>query len=204
MVNSNDHSHYPKLEDNEVLQLLEDRIQFKLWSAQKHLDKLEKIEKKYGGIMGKNRIHAEDELDCYFAQIIGARDALLILINEKLTLNLSEKSVNVESIYQKLNSQNKNHILKEIQNLSIDQTSWYWILKEYRIRSIHRNILYKQVAVSLFENINNNTSSSTCKNYLLLPPDYKVPMQKETIVFLSECIKEMRKLIDTIKKDGGI
>jgi len=48
--------------------------------------------------------------------------------------------------------------------------------------------------------MNNNTSSSTSKNYLLLPPDYKVPMQKETIVFLSECIKEMRKLIENKKK----
>ena len=60
-------SHYPKLEENEVSKLLEDRIQFKLWSAKKHLDKLVKIENNYGGIMGTNRIYAEDELDCYFA-----------------------------------------------------------------------------------------------------------------------------------------
>ena len=37
-VNLNDKSHYPKLEDNEVSKLLDDRIEFKLWSAQKHLD----------------------------------------------------------------------------------------------------------------------------------------------------------------------
>lgn len=37
-----DQSHYPKLEDNEVSKLLGDRIQFKLWSAKKHLDKLVK------------------------------------------------------------------------------------------------------------------------------------------------------------------
>jgi hypothetical protein len=79
--------------------------------AQKHLDKLVKIENNYGGIMGKHRIYAEDELDCYFAQITGARDALLMLINEKLHLNLSEKNVHVKSINEKLESQNKKHIL---------------------------------------------------------------------------------------------
>src|SRR5918994_6535754 len=100
-------SHYSKVEENEVSKLLEDRIEFKLWTAQKHLDKLVKIENKYGGIMGINRIYAEDELDCYFAQIIGARDALLMLINEKFDLKLSEKEVELGSIYRELKNKGK-------------------------------------------------------------------------------------------------
>lgn len=203
-VNLNDKSHYPKLEDNEVSKLLDDRIEFKLWSAQKHLDKLVKIENTYGGIMGKNRIYAEDELDCYFAQLIETRDALLMLINEKLGLNLSEKDVGVESIKKELNRIKKQNILKELNDLSSDNTSWYWILKELRNRSIHKSILRKKAEVSISESINDNTSSSTVKNYLLLPPDYKDPMQKETVVFLSDTIEEMRKLIENIKKDAGI
>jgi hypothetical protein len=129
-----DQSHYPKLEDNEVSKLLGDKIQFKLWSAKKHLDKLVKIENNYGGLMGKNRIYAEDELDCYFVQIIGARDALLMLINEKLHLNLSEKKVYVKAINDKLERQNNKHILKELNDLSCEKTSWYWILIELRNR----------------------------------------------------------------------
>jgi hypothetical protein len=203
-VNLNDQSHYPKIEENEVSKLLDDRIQFKLWSAKKHLDKLVKIENNYGGIMGKNRIYAEDELDCYFAQIIGARDALLMLINEKFHLNLVEKDVNIESIKKELIKIKKQNILKELDDLSKDRTSWYWILKELRNKSIHKSILNKKALVNISENINDNTNSSTVKNYLLLPPDYKDPMKKETLVFLSDTIKEMRKLIEDIKNVGKI
>ena len=202
-VNLNDHSHYPKLEDNEVSKLLGDRIEFKLWSAKKHLDKLVKIENNYGGIMGKNRIYAEDELDCYFAQIINARDALLMLINEKLLLNLLEKDVNVESIKKELKIKKQN-ILKELNDLSSDHTSWFWILNELRNKSIHTSILNKQAVASMSENTNDNTSSSNVKNYFLLPPDYKDPMQKEIIVFLYDSIEEMRKLIENTKKVAGI
>jgi hypothetical protein len=56
----------------------------------------------------------------------------------------------------------------------------------------------------MFDNINNKTRSSTIKNYLLLPPDYKDPMKKETLVFLSDTIREMRKLIEDIKNVGKI
>lgn len=199
-----DNSHYPKLEDNEVSKLLGDRIQFKLWSAKKHLDKLVKIENNYGGLMGTNRIYAEDELDCYFAQLIGARDALLMLINEKLCLNLSDKGIYVYSITQKLAGKNKKDILKELNDLNDDHTSWYWILNELRNKSIHRSILNKKVAAHISENINNNTSSSTVKNYFLLPPDYKNSMDKEITIFLYDSISKMRKLIENIKKDAGI
>ena len=203
-INLNDKSHYPKLEDNEVSKLFEDRIEFKLWSAQKHLDKLIKIETTYGGIMGKNRIYAEDELDCYFAQLIGARDALLMLINEKLGLNLSEKGIYVDSITQKLAGKNKKDILQELNDLNDDHTSWYWILNEYRNKSIHRSILNKKASVSISENINNNTSSSTVKNYLLLPPDYKDSMKQEITEYLKKSIENMGNLIDNTKKVAGI
>jgi hypothetical protein len=199
-----DHSHYPKLEDNEVSKLLGDRIQFKLWSAKKHLDKLVKIENNYGGLMGTNRIYAEDELDCYFAQIIGARDALLMFINEKLGLNLSEQNVTLRTIRQKLDNKNERNIIKKLDDLDNNKGSWYSILNELRNKSIHRSILNKKAAVNISENTNNNTSSSTVKNYLLLPPDYKNPMDKEITLFLSECIEGMQKLIESIKKDAGI
>ena len=200
-----DNSHYPKLEDNEVSKLLGDRIQFKLWSAKKHLDKLIKIENNYGGLMGTNRIYAEDELDYYFAQIIGARDALLMLINEKLNLKLSEKDVELGSINSELKKKGKKQkIMKRLNKLSSDTTSWYWILNELRNKSIHRSILRKQAAPSISANTNDKTSSSSVKNYFLLPPDYQNSMDKEITVFLSDNIGKMRKLIENIKKDAGI
>ena len=62
----------------------------------------------------------------------------------------------------------------------------------------------KSAGVRISENINNNTNSSTVKNYFLLPPDYKNSMDKEITVFLSDNIGKMRKLIENIKKDAGI
>ena len=200
----NNYSPYVKLNDNECSKLLGDRIEFKLWSAQRHLDKLIEIENKYGGIMGENKIYAEDELDCYFAQIIGARDALLMLINQKLGLNLSEQNVLLKTIRDKLDSQQKRYIIKELDALDDDKTSWYSILNEFRNKSIHRSILNKMAKVGLHDNINNNTSSSNVKNYFLMPTDYKDSMDKEITEFLTDCIKEMLELIRTIKKNAGI
>jgi hypothetical protein len=64
--------------------ILSDRTSFKLYAAQNHLSNLKDIQHKHGHIMGRRRISAEMELDCYFAQIIGAKDSLLIRINEKV------------------------------------------------------------------------------------------------------------------------
>ena len=91
--------------------------------------------------MGTNRIYAEDELDCYFAQIISARDASLMLINEKLGLNLAEPSVTLRTIRQKLDSKNERHIMKKLDDLDDNKGSWYSILNEYRNKSIHRRAL---------------------------------------------------------------
>lgn len=106
------------LDTNQLIKLYEDRIEFKLWSAQLHLDKLKEIESFYGGIMGKYRIYAESELDCYFAQIIGARDSLPILVNNKLRLGINEKKVDIHSINRKLKERGKQYILKDLNDAS--------------------------------------------------------------------------------------
>ena len=115
--------------------------------------------------MGTNRIYAEDELDCYFAQIISARDASLMLINEKLGLNLAEPSVTLRTIRQKLDSKNERHIMKKLDDLDDNKGSWYSILNEYRNKSTQRSILNKKTAVEISEDIKNNTSSSNVRNF---------------------------------------
>jgi hypothetical protein len=69
---------------------------------------------------------------------------------------------------------------------------------------VHRSILNKKAVAHIYDNINNNISSSTVKNFFLLPPDYKNSMDKEITVFLSNSIEEIRKLIGNIKKNAGI
>jgi Cthe_2314-like HEPN len=185
-------SHYSEIESDIVKKLLDDRIEFKLWAAQRHLDKLEKIETSYGGIMGKNRVYAEDELDCYFAQIIGAKDSLLMSINKRLELNIQEDKVTLYTVNKELEKRNNQDVLYDLNKLDCDKSSWYSGLGKVRNRSIHISTLRKQAKVNV------GVNPSTVKNYLLLPPDYNSPMDKETIVFLSENIVNMKRLIDTI------
>jgi Cthe_2314-like HEPN len=187
-------SHYLEIESEEEKKLLDDRIEFKLWAAHRHLDKLEKIEKFYGGIMGKNRIYAEDELDCYIAQIIGAKDSLLMLINERLKLNIPEDKVTSKTINKELEKRNNQAIVFDLNKLNCDKSSWYWILRKLRNKSIHLSILSKQAKVNV------GATPSTVKNYLLSPPDYNTPMDKEIIVFLEENLTNMRNLVDRIRE----
>lgn len=187
-------SHYLEIKSNQVKKLLDDRIEFKLWAAQRHLDKLEKLEKSYGGIMGKNRIYAEDELDCYFAQLISAGDSLLNLINLKLKLDIKEEEVTLTRINTVLKERGMQNIVTDLNNLNCDEGSWYWMLRKLRNRSIHVSILRKQVKVNV------GAGKSTVQNYLLSPPEYETPMDKETIVFLSECLKNMRDLVDKTRE----
>lgn len=187
-------SHYQEIDPEQLKKLLEDRIEFKLWAAQRHLEKIEKIEKSYGGIMGTNRIYAEDELDCYFAQIIGAKDSLLMSLNKRLKLNIQEDKVTLKTINKELKERNNQDILYDLNKLKFDKSSWYSILGKLRNRSIHISTLRKQAWVNV------GAKPSTVKNYLLSPPDYNSPMDKETIVFLLETLTNMRILIDGIKE----
>src|SRR2546422_2622620 len=60
--------------------IISDRVTFKLYPAQHHLNKLKRIQRKYGHIAGRGKMYAEMEIDCFFAQIIGAKDSLLTKI----------------------------------------------------------------------------------------------------------------------------
>jgi hypothetical protein len=69
------------------------------------------------GYIGASRLYAEMELDCFFAQIIGAKDSLLMRINEKLGLGVDDKVVNLDEVYNRLKSQDKEYIVKELKTL---------------------------------------------------------------------------------------
>jgi hypothetical protein len=146
--------------------------------------------------MGKNRIYAEDELDCYFAQIIGAKDSLLMSINKRLELNIQEDKVTLYTVNKELEKRNNQDILYDLNKLDCDKSSWYSVLGKLRNRSIHTHTLTSTLRKQAKVNVGVNPS--TVKNYLLLPPDYNSPMDKETIVFLSENLVNMRRLIEGI------
>lgn len=110
----------------------------------------------------------------FFAQIIGAKDALLIQINDKLNLGLPIDEVKLDQINNKLNLINKGNLLDEVNKIK-EKDSWLRSLNELRNHSMHRKMLNKQVEVGLYENVNTNTSSSSKPEvyFLVNPRDEK-------------------------------
>jgi len=54
-------------DERRIKRLLNDRVEFKLYAAEQHLDRLKEIENVYGDIAKNNaRIEVEMEVDCFF------------------------------------------------------------------------------------------------------------------------------------------
>lgn len=176
--------------------LLSDRARFKLHAAEYHLNQLKKIDNREGNIL-KDKVNAEIQIDCFFAQIIGAKDALLVQINEKEKLGLRLDKVNLRTLNSKLNTNKKKEILRELNDLSCDKKSWYWLLIELKNHSMHREMLSKDVSMSFFDKPH--------VAFLVNPLDKdRKPMGKSVIETLEESLQSMRELIDRIRKKAGI
>ena len=128
--------------------LLSDRVEFKLYAAEYHLNNLKSIAAEHGDIAKDAiRIDVELEIDCFLAELIGAVDALLIQINEKLGLGLGIEEVKCGSVQSRLNSNTKDIDLLEELNKASDYDEWFWRLKEFRNNTLHRAALKKATAV---------------------------------------------------------
>lgn len=139
------------------MEILTDRIKFKLYAAKKHLDNLIQIDHKYNNILS-DRLNSEQEIDCFFAQLIGAKDALLVHINEKLNLGLKVSDVDLENINIELKKVDRQYLIDELNKLSSDDKKWLWLANELRNYTLHRNMLKKHVAVGFEENLNTGVS----------------------------------------------
>jgi len=144
--------------DNEQI-LLTDRVGFKLYAAAQHLNKLKEINRIHGNI-NKLRLQSEIEIDCFLAHIIGAKDALLVEINNKLNLGIPIECIDLKTVNGELKNRNKVGLLEDLNKITSNHNSWFWFLNEIRNHFLHRERLPRQVRVNIFENVNNNTTSS--------------------------------------------
>jgi hypothetical protein len=195
-------------QDSEISEseLLSDRVMFKLFAAKRHLDKLKEIYSIYGSIMGTGRLDAEMEIDCYFAQIIGAKDSLLVQISEKLGLAIPLREICIDSVYDNLKTIKKEHLLVDLKMAS-KKGSWFWLLNELRNHSIHRAMISKRVKTQIHEDVNTDTSRSDKPEiYFLVNPldNYKSPMSKQVIPYLEESIQQMKDLIEDLRNKESL
>jgi hypothetical protein len=128
-------------------ELLSDRTKFKLYAAESHLNKLKDLEAGSGNLSGsETRIFTELEIDCFFSQIVGAKDSLLFQINEKLGLGILFKDVEIGRVQGELGKKGKEKLLKKLHS-AMRENNWPWLLNEFRNQGVNRNFIRKHVAV---------------------------------------------------------
>jgi hypothetical protein len=133
--------------DEHVKRLLDDRVEFKLYAAEQHLNRLKEIENAYGDIARDDaRLEVEMEIDCFLSQAVGAVDSLLFQINARLELGLSPDRVNFANVQSALSARTKKIGLLSELDTARQQGNWYYLLSELRNRSFHGIFLKKVVS----------------------------------------------------------
>jgi len=168
--------------------ILTDRVEFKVYGAEIHLNNLQEIQLNYSNMENDNPVvQAELEIDCFLAQILGAVDCLLILINTRLELGIAIGKVDQATIQSALNARTKNiSLLTELSQAS-EHNGWLWILKEFRNQTMQRPS--KEAQALLFDD---RTTSIRSK-------DPKELINKNLISYFQQSLNRVSELVNTVR-----
>jgi hypothetical protein len=169
-----------------VKTLLENRIEFKFYAAEKHLLLLSDLQAK-GQTPNtlEGRLSWELEIEELLFHLIGAMDCLLIRINERLNLKLEIRQVTAINVCKKLRLKKRNDLIKELWDLVNPRNpvhSWLKILINLRNIGTHRSII--------------NVSFAASNTHITLVEDRDSEL--DIIPYLDDRIQRMRDLIDNI------
>ena len=174
------------MSNTSVKALLENRIEFKFYAAEKHLHLLGDMQAR--GETPNNsdgRLNWEIEIEDILFHLIGAMDCLLVRINERLNLRLEIRKVTAINICKKLRLKKRNDLIKELWDLVNPHNpvhSWLKILTDLRDTGTHRSI------------INVSFAGGNMHITFIEDPDSDL----EIIPYLDDRIQRMRDLIDNI------
>jgi hypothetical protein len=169
-----------------VKALLENRIEFKFYAAEKHLQAL--IDMQAKGETPNNsvgRLNWELEIEELLFHLVGAMDCLLVRINERLNLGLEYRKVNAINVCKKLRLKKRNDLIKELWYLLNPHNrvrSWLKILTDLRNTGMHRSII--------------NISFAGGNMNITFVEDPQA--DSDIILYLDDHIQRMRDLIDNI------
>ena len=174
--------------------LLLDRVEFKIFAAEKHLNNLKEFELNFPNIEKIDvAIQMELEIDCFLAQLLGSLDCLLLLINTRLELGIASGKVDIATIQSALNARTKNISLLTDLHQASEHNSWLWILKEFRNQTMQRpsrevqDLLFEDTTTTLKENL--NRSIRTSDKYI----------NKNTIRYFQQSVNRVRELVKSIR-----
>jgi len=136
-----------EMSEEEAGRLLENRMEFKLYVAKRHLNNLRRFEQEGSSMpFFKERVRWEMEIESFLFYVVDVRDSFLAKINDKLGLGLKEEEVYMNTIETKLNQRSEQHILTDLKNFNT--SSCFRILKESRDQSTHRRLIDMQCSVA--------------------------------------------------------
>jgi len=174
--------------------LLLDRVEFKIFAAEKHLNNLKEFELNFPNIEKNDvAIQMELEIDCFLAQLLGSLDCLLMLINTRLELGIDSGKVDIATIQSALNARTKNISLLTDLHQASEHNSWLWILKEFRNQTMQRPS--KEVQDLLFEDM--TTSIKEGLNMSIRASDKYI--NKNTIRYFQQSVNRVRELVNSIR-----
>lgn len=171
-----------------------DRVEFKLFAAEKHLNNLKEFELNFPNIEKNDvPIQMELEIDCFLAQLLGSLDCLLLLINTKLELGIDSGKVDIATIQSALNARTKNISLLTDLHQASEHNSWLWILKEFRNQTMQRPS--KEVQDLLFEDMSTSIKEGL-KMSIRTSDEY---INKNTIRYFQQSVNRVRELVNSIR-----
>jgi hypothetical protein len=188
-----------------IHQLLDDRVAFRLRAAEHHLNNLKEIESLHGGIArDHDRLEVEMEIDCFLSQIIGAVDSLLFQINSAFELGIPHNRVTFNEVQSGLSSKTKQiSLLNELDKVR-QIGNWYSVLSDIRNQSRHMTFLKK------VDSAQDSFPSKPAQMRLMKsqsdmegnPSEYV--MAEEVIPYLDKSLHQVSSMIDTIRKKSSL
>ena len=184
--------------DDDNTKLLHDRVEFKLFVAEQHLNRLKGI----GDIAKDNtRIEVEMEIDCFLSQLLGAVDSLLFQINDKLELGIPPDRVSFPNVQSALSAKTKKIDLISELDEARQRGKWYALLDELRNQSLFRTFLVKKTTMTT----QGFSSKPSEVRFLKVQLDSdgniveQVIMNLEVMPYLEKSLQQIRELICHIR-----
>ena len=182
-----------------IKRLLNDRVEFKLYAAEQHLNRLKEIENAYGDIAKDNaRIEVEMEADCFLSQLVGAVDSLLFQINDRLDLGIPTDRVNFSDVQSALSAKTKKIDLLSPLDRARQHGNWYYMLSELRNQLVYRTFLKKAIPEDAFPQKARQVRFLNVLREFEGNPFYHI-MDMEIIQYLEKSLHQVRELIFSIR-----
>lgn len=185
--------------DGHVKKLLGDRVEFKLYAAGQHLNRLRAIENESGDIAKDDvRIEVEMEVDCFLSQLVGAVDSLLFQINDRLDLGIPTDRTYFTNVQSALSAKTKKIDLLSELDKARQPGNWYHLLSELRNQSVHRTFLKRITAVHAFSAKPSELRFVKIQRETEGNP-FEHVMDMEVIPYLEKSLQQVREIISSIK-----